>query len=140
MTPVHALVADDEDITLRLLAAWLQHLGCDVTTAHNGEQAITALDSAEFNLVVTDLQMGETNGLEVLKKAKQQNSETVVFIITGCSEEAPRTAAQKMGVDDYLPKPLSMEYLLERLLQTPVSLPCMASRTEFCGKRRLVSK
>jgi DNA-binding response OmpR family regulator len=109
------LVVDDEEIMLDLLEAFLDRYNCRTTKAADGDTAIEALESANFDLVITDLHMSRINGMEVLKKAKALRPETIVFIITGCNEKASAQKAFDLGVDDYLLKPFNLSLLMERL-------------------------
>jgi len=115
MTP-KVLVVDDELISLNLLKKVLELKGYSVTGARNGEQAITALDGGAFDLVITDLEMGETSGLEVIEKAKRTSPEPIVIMVSGCSEEHCVIDAFRHGADDFVRKPFSITDLFDRIL------------------------
>lgn len=117
MTPASILVVDDEPIMVTLLETYLNKLGCAISTAADGREAIRILEKRAFDLVITDLQMGETNGLDVVRKTKELSPNTLAFIMTGCNEVEYAIAAFRSGADDYLLKPISIGLLLERLLR-----------------------
>jgi len=106
-----ALVVDDDEIILKLLEAVVRNFGFDVTTAGNGAIAAKALSSQGFDLVITDLEMGNTNGFEVIQLVKSINSNTIVLVASGCLDERCRHQAIALGASDYLLKPFSVEDL-----------------------------
>lgn len=110
-----ALVVDDDTVILDLLENILGRKGYDITRAIDGEQAVQVLDGENFNLVITDLQMGETSGFDVIRKAKRSASKTIVIMMTGCSELSCKIDAFRYGADDFLLKPFSPGYLFERI-------------------------
>ncbi len=107
------LVVDDELIILDILQNILERNGYDITRATNGDEAIGALDTEEFDLVITDLEMGKTSGFEVLRKAKDANFNTIAIMITGCCEESKKEDAYRYGADDFFQKPFSVSELLK---------------------------
>lgn len=109
------LVVDDEEITVSLLAMFFQKYPCGVSRAANGEEAIKLLEKTVFDLVITDLQMGETNGLEVIRRTKKLSPSTLVFLMTACTKVEYAIAAFLNGADDFLLKPFPMTTLLARL-------------------------
>jgi DNA-binding response OmpR family regulator len=110
-----ALVVDDELIILDILGNILERNGYDITRATDGDQAIKALDAEDFDLVITDLQMGQTSGLDVIRKAKNNSRRTIVMMMTGCHKESYAIAAFHHGADDFFHKPFSISDLLERI-------------------------
>jgi len=77
------LVADDDLNVLRVVAEALEYKGYRVTAVSSGESAIEALGNEDFDLVITDLKMFEIDGFTVMRKAKEQNSQTKVILLTG---------------------------------------------------------
>ncbi|MGH7629574.1 MAG: PAS domain-containing hybrid sensor histidine kinase/response regulator, partial [Gemmatimonadales bacterium] len=80
------LAVDDDPAVLALLARMLRTLGFEVTTATNGRQAIAALETRGFDLVVTDVVMPEMDGMAVARAAKRRGDVPVLFV-TGCTPE-----------------------------------------------------
>ncbi len=110
-----ALVVDDDPMILCLLEYTLDLKGYDITRATDADQAIKVLDTEDFDLVITDLQMGRTSGFDVIRKTKALNSRTIIIMITGCCDSLNEAEAFRHGADDYLAKPFSLGDLLERL-------------------------
>jgi CheY-like chemotaxis protein len=80
------LAVDDDPAVLALLERMLRSLGFEVTTATNGRDAIAALESRGFDLVVTDVAMPELDGLAVARAAERRGDVPVLFV-TGCTPE-----------------------------------------------------
>ena len=80
------LAVDDDDAVLSVLDRMLRSLGFEVTTATNGRDAIAALESRGFDLVVTDVAMPEMDGLAVARAAERRGDVPVLFV-TGCTPE-----------------------------------------------------
>jgi DNA-binding response OmpR family regulator len=99
------LLVDDEEIILNSIGKNLRLQNYDVTLANSGEQAISLLNSSQFDLLVTDLSMPEIDGIQVLKEAKKINSLTAVIILTGYGDMSSSIEALRLGADDYLIKP-----------------------------------
>jgi DNA-binding response OmpR family regulator len=110
-----ALVVDDEVILTEILDLVLSGNGYDVTKATDGDQAVNALETGHFDLVITDLQMGRTNGNDVARKAKELNSMTTVVMITGSCGPHYKNEAFANGVDEFLLKPFSVPDLIGRI-------------------------
>lgn len=109
---VHVLVVDDEEIMRVMLKQVLENNGYCVTVSHSGEDAIVLLQRKKFDIVITDLQMGWVSGLEVAQTAKNSPEEIKIFMITGCPDQKYETIARRIGVDEYLQKPFSIDGLL----------------------------
>ncbi|MBW1676331.1 MAG: response regulator [Deltaproteobacteria bacterium] len=109
------LFVDDDPKILTVIASVLEHRGYHVTTASGGEAAIDALCMKDFDLVITDLNMPEIDGIAVVKKAKELNRDRGVMILTGSHDAALITEALRVGADDYVLKPCKMTELWRRV-------------------------
>jgi DNA-binding NtrC family response regulator len=106
------LVVDDERNNREALAKILGKAGHEVVAAASGEEALAALQEVGFDLVVTDLRMIGTGGIEVLKTAKQHPSEPEVILLTAYGTVESAVEAMKLGAHDYLTKPVEPERLV----------------------------
>ena len=106
------LLVEDNPNLLYLTYEILEYENYHVTTAINGEAAIKALSENDFDLVITDLNLGQVNGISVLKKAKELNPETMVIIMTGSVDVQSAIEALRLNADDYLLKPFNLHDLL----------------------------
>jgi len=99
------LVVEDDPLMLAALEILLEDEGYNVTTASSGIDAIELAKVKEFDLVISDVQMAEMDGIETLSNVKQQQPSTRSIVITGYASPDVPIQAIKMGVDDYILKP-----------------------------------
>ena len=120
----HILVVEDDDTARMLLADALRDARYRVTTARDGEMAINLLTHEAFDLVLTDIRMGQIDGLQVLSAAKRREQPPAVIMLTGYASLETAVAALRSGADDYLLKPCEPTELLRCVTQA------MRRRTE----------
>lgn len=106
------LIIDDEVNTALLLSKFLTRNGFVVTTASSGANGLEQLKSGDFNLVLCDYRLEDTDGREMLKTIKTQYPQTGVIIITGYSDIKMAVELIKMGAYDYITKPLYPDEIL----------------------------
>ncbi len=114
------LVVDDEKKITALLAGELEDAGHRVTVANDGDDAIRILRAKRFDVVLTDLRLGRTDGVQVLRAAKEIDPAVAVLLMTAYATVKTAVAAMKEGAADYLEKPIDFEKLrivLERCLE-----------------------
>jgi len=99
------LIVDDELSMREFLEILLAKEGYRVSCAASGEEACSVLDTEIFDLVITDIRMDTIDGIGVLRKAKEVNSETPVIIISAFATAETAVEAMKDGAFDYIPKP-----------------------------------
>jgi len=99
------LVADDELSMREFLEVLLSKEGYRVSLAKNGNQAVKLIQNNAYDLVMTDIRLGDITGLEVLKEAKKQDPDTVVIMISAYSTTEIAVAAMNEGAYDFVPKP-----------------------------------
>ena len=112
MTKADILVVDDDKIILESLCEFLKLEGYDVTGASSFTGALEVLASQKFSLIVSDVNMADGNGLELLSMVKKNHPETVVIIITGYGTIESAVEAIRLGAYDYLTKPVIDDELL----------------------------
>jgi DNA-binding NtrC family response regulator len=100
------LLVDDDALIVNSLSEFLKLEGYHVDTAPDGAHAIELLATHRYNLVITDVNMPRTNGLELLRSIKNQHPEVVVLVITGYGTIENAVEAVKMGAFEYLTKPI----------------------------------
>ncbi|MEE8552051.1 MAG: response regulator [Desulfobacterales bacterium] len=105
------LLVDDDLQIINVIGKNLEKTGYRVTTADSGERAFELLNKTPFDLVIADMVMGQIDGIQVLEKAKELYPETMVMILTGLGDLSSAINAFRLGVDDYLLKPLMLEEL-----------------------------
>lgn len=109
------LLIDDEEIILKSLNSILAHEGYKVTQADSGEKGLGLFEKGEYPLVITDLVMSGSGGLNVIKQVKQTRPETMVLMITGCGETERTVQAMTEGADDYILKPCKKDELVQKV-------------------------
>lgn len=102
------LVVDDEESMCEFLDIMLSKEGYDVDLASSGEEAFSILDQKRFDLVITDIRMKDIDGIDVLKKTKSVNPETIVILISAFATADTAVQAMKEGAYDYVPKPFDL--------------------------------
>jgi DNA-binding NtrC family response regulator len=103
------LVADDHDSLRRGLVRALTEAGHEVDEAPNGTAALERLHEGPFEVVLTDLKMGGSDGLDVLRTAKTLNPSTAVILMTAFGSINTAVEAMKHGAFDYVQKPFEIE-------------------------------
>jgi len=114
------LIADDHDSLRRGLAQAVAEQGHDVEEAPNGNAAIEKLHEGFFDVVVSDLKMGGSTGLEVLKTAKTLHPASAIILMTAFGSVSTAVEAMKSGAFDYVQKPFEieeMEVKIEKALE-----------------------
>jgi DNA-binding response OmpR family regulator len=109
------LLVNEDATMLDLLESCFDAYDCRITRAVDGSTAIEALEREDFDLIITDLQMRMTNGLKVVKKAKELRPQTTVFMVTDSDNIQNALEGFRLGADEYLLKPFSCPLLLQRL-------------------------
>src|ERR671913_238271 len=103
------LVADDHDALRRGLALSLTTAGHDVDEAPNGNAALERLHEGYFDVVVSDLKMGGSDGLDVLRTTKTLHPTASVILMTAFGSVSTAVEAMKHGAFDYVQKPFELE-------------------------------
>ncbi|KAJ5563431.1 hypothetical protein N7535_008595 [Penicillium sp. DV-2018c] len=121
---MHVLIVDDNDINLKILATFMQKLGCSYETASNGLIALEQVQSSSrrYDLIFMDLSMPVMDGLVSTSKIRQHEKDqglrpSRIMAVTGVASETMQQAAVTAGIDDYLVKPLSLRKL-KKLMET----------------------
>ncbi|MFC1461989.1 sigma-54-dependent transcriptional regulator [Verrucomicrobiota bacterium] len=105
------LVVDDEAPVRKVLSRLLQTEGHDPIMAGGGEEALKVLDSEEIDLLISDVKMDDMNGLELTRQARDRRPDLPVVLMTAYASVGTATEALKLGVFDYLQKPLTLDVL-----------------------------
>ena len=109
--PARLLVIDDEIWICGFLKEILTDHGYHVVTVMSKKSAFRSLEEEEFDLVLTDLMMGELSGYEIIEKTRQLSYAPEVVVMTGHAASEHATRVLKFGAFDYLTKPIESERL-----------------------------
>ena len=110
------LVVDDEQAICELLFEFLTMKGYEAITATSGEEALAKVKAERPQVVILDIKMPGMGGLEVLKEVKAFDSNIAVIMATAVMDEDVGQEAMRRGADDYITKPLNLNYLEMSLL------------------------
>lgn len=111
MVTEHILIVDDEENVCRSVKKILSRKGYTVTDALDADDAIRKIKETPFDLVITDLMMPKTSGMELLQIIREKYPELDVVMITGYASIESAVKAVKSGAAGYLPKPFTPEEL-----------------------------
>lgn len=109
------LIAEDQELARRNIQRFLQQQGYKVEEAADGLAAIEAVNTADFDLVLTDLMMPGADGLAVLKHVREVSPNTLVIVTTAYASVDSAVEALRLGAQDYILKPIIFEDLLSKV-------------------------
>ncbi len=109
------LIADDEPNWLRVLSLYLRGRHCDVTTALDGHEAIEKIHQEKPDLIIADITMPGMDGYELCRRLRRDaTTRTIPFIfLTARDHETERMKARRIGADEYLTKPCSLDRVVQ---------------------------
>jgi two-component system response regulator PilR (NtrC family) len=110
--PNKILVVDDEDIIRESLSYTLRGENYEVDEAANGKEAYVKLKESSYDLVITDIEMPEMKGTELLKEISAMNLQTSSIVITAYGSLETAISALRSGASDYILKPVEFDELL----------------------------
>jgi two-component system, OmpR family, response regulator RegX3 len=108
------LVVEDEASLADTIRYNLEREGFVVAVAHDGRRALDRFDLERPSLVILDLMLPETSGLDVCRTIRSR-SQVPIIIVTAKDAEADKVAGLELGADDYVTKPFSMRELVSRV-------------------------
>ncbi len=115
MATARLLVVDDEDTIRESLALVLKNRGYDVQTASNGVEALEKITASSFDVVISDIEMPQMTGIELLQQALPRAPQTFFIIATAFASVETAIDALREGAYDYLTKPLNYNDLFARV-------------------------
>ncbi|MDX2065758.1 MAG: ATP-binding protein [Fimbriimonadaceae bacterium] len=116
-TGLRVLLVEDNAVNRLVTCEALAKLGCDVTVAEDGEQALVKVDSAEFDLILMDIQMPGLDGHQTTAAIRAREEEGLIryrpriVAVTAHAMESDRARCMEVGMDDYLSKPIRQSEL-----------------------------
>ena len=131
MTANKILIVDDEEIIVKLLSMSLRSDGYETVTANSGEQGLEVFKAESPDIVVTDIKMPGMDGLELLKKIKEIDSEKEVIIVTGHGDIDSTIKALQYGASDFINKPVRDEALAIALERAKAKIAIRAKLKEY---------
>jgi CheY-like chemotaxis protein len=117
---LNILLAEDDVTNMAMLTRLLEKLGCEVTQAVNGLEAVRILENEDLDLVLMDIQMPLMDGVEATRRIRANRSlgnksRIPIIAVTAFAMTGDRERFLDAGMDDYIPKPVNMNSLLEAM-------------------------
>ena len=105
------LIVDDEVEICEFLKSFFEDRDFKVVIANSGTQALEQVELFQPEVVLLDIQMPGMDGLQTLKKIKELHPKVKVIMVTAVETQEKIEEAMRLGADNYITKPLSLEYL-----------------------------
>lgn len=115
MQKLRVLLVDDENELVSTLEERLSFRNIHAEFVLNGDEALVLLKEKDFDVVVLDIHMPGTSGMDVMKEIKQISPETEVILLTGRGSEKDKERGINLGAFDYVVKPVNIEILVEKM-------------------------
>ena len=112
---IKILVAEDEPLMLMAIEAKLKNEGYEVLGVSDGREALKAVELSQPDLIITDILMPYTSGLELISIIKSSGRNIPIIVLSGLGEEETVMEAFKLGADDFLTKPFKPTELSVRV-------------------------
>lgn len=107
-----ALIVDDDEVILKIVSSWMKNSDWKVVTACNGKEALDLyVEKKDFNLVLTDYNMPQMNGLTLAEKIKNMDPLIRIVLVTGTCSDTLKQEINIIYIDDILYKPFSLDDL-----------------------------
>lgn len=129
--PVRVLIVDDDEGHAQAVADSLARINCDCKVAGSGERGAQLIAAESWDVIVTDLRMGEVDGLEILRQAKEELPEAEVIVLTGHGSIASAVTAMQHGAYTYLTKPLDIGELRSAVEKASARLRLIRKNAEL---------
>lgn len=115
MSKESILIVEDEEKILRLLELELEIEGYQIGKAMDGNEALEAYRSGEWDLILLDVMLPGISGIELLRKIRMKNNSTPVILLTAKGSVEDKVSGLDLGANDYITKPFQIEELLARI-------------------------
>lgn len=106
---------EDEQKVASFITKGLEEQGYNVKTAGDGTSALKLLQQEQFDLLIMDVMLPDTNGIELCRTVRQKDTQTPILMLTALNQVHDKVAGLKAGADDYLVKPFHFSELLARM-------------------------
>ena len=101
------LVVDNEPKSCNVIKELLMRGHYQVEACFSSREALRLVENSDYHMVITELELSEVDGLELIRKAKKINPEIMSIIVAGCPSVESAVSSFRYGVDDYITKPFN---------------------------------
>jgi two-component system response regulator HydG len=136
--PIRVLIIDDDSFHAETVAESLERVGYDCALATSGAAGARQIEEEAFDVILTDLKMADVDGLAILRKARAEQPQTAVVVITGHGDVKTAVEAMKQGASNFLQKPVNLTEL--RAMVDKVAEHARLARVNRELKRQLDEK
>lgn len=109
---IKILVVEDDKALNDLVCAYLRSAGYETTACFDGEQALTAMEKANYSLIVSDIMMPKTDGFALAEAIRSANADIPILFMSARDDKPSKMLGYKIGIDDYLVKPFDLDELV----------------------------
>ena len=134
------LIVEDEKNLCDTIAKNLYGAGYEVDTSYDGDDALDCILSEDYDLIVLDLNLPGTDGMDILKELRKKNEETKVIILSAKSQIADKVAGLDAGANDYLEKPFHLQELEARIRSLTIRKFVQKDVCLHCGEIKFDTK
>jgi two-component system, response regulator, stage 0 sporulation protein F len=128
-TTKRILVVDDEENAREALSKILAHDGYEVSSAANGVEALNFLRSKSVELIITDINMPEMNGISFLRELNRKHPDSNVIMLTAYGEVESYLEAMNLGAFEYINKPIKYDEL-KKVINKILKISCYQLQPE----------
>jgi DNA-binding response OmpR family regulator len=138
--PRKVLIVEDESDIARLVQTHLKDAGYQADIAGNGAAAMKWFEKGDYQLVVLDLMLPDTDGLSLCRQMRAEAGYVAILMLTAKSTELDRVVGLEVGADDYLTKPFSVPELLARIKALFRRIEAMQAASESATREEVIER
>lgn len=112
---VKILVAEDDKALNALVRSYLEDNGYEPTSCYDGKEAIDAMESESYDMLISDIMMPNMDGYELAKTVRSLHPEMPILFMTALDDKPSKMYSYKIGIDDYVVKPFDADVLMLRV-------------------------
>lgn len=112
---IKILVVEDDKPLNALVCSYLTESGYGYRACFNGKEALGAMENEEFDLIVSDIMMPETDGFALAAAVREQNKTIPILFMTALDDKPSKQIGYGLGIDDYVVKPFDCDLLMLRI-------------------------
>ena len=113
---VRILVCEDDRAINKLVSSYLGDNGYEVVSCQNGDEGLSALEKATFDLIITDIMMPKVDGFALAESVRTFDKTTPIIFMSAKDDKPSKMYGYKLGIDDYITKPFDIDELVMKVV------------------------